>query len=888
MAEVVLLNQDGQLVKVDESLAASKVASGLYEEAPRDVVVAAENRAAAREAAARKAEELESAGAIANTVVQSAGEAIFAPLDWAGNKLGLLEPGRRIRNIGQTDAEAAWTNRRIAEMQQANPGAQFAGETIGQTAAALATGLGSGAAKLGALATKSAIGRTAIAAGIEGGTLGAAQAMQDPQADAEHILFAGGMGAILGAGGGAALHGLGRVFGSARDELGAKAFANAQASLERDAALSQGERGLAALDARMAKASGAPEELVEKFGSRNLAQREAAIKADQHFDEFTTKTAFEMRDISRKLTDAVDSVTEQVRASAIKQEGISKLLGDLENSTQINRTAYGVVTGAVDAYREAIGSFAPDYLPASIQRQLGNVDRHVMSTLEALGSADTVSAKYMLANGLKQTLDDTTKKLRIASQNKNLFNAFDQQALNDVATKINDVSDTVRKTLENGSIWGEKVAKAQREVNAIWHEGAVDALNEFGRTFERDTGRVDFHTGRRIYESDPTKFEQVLRTFGTTAGDQPQRALENYLHHVGKIIDKIDSVYQLGEGTHNAASVARELFSQLESKYQEAAKTAKLVADWRKLATYDRSGDKTLFGAVARSVPVVGPLAERTASVFTNPASDIATNALRATSGIKTGSLGAAYDKVRRVTSDVASWVRRGAESPVVRHGTMSAAITAFRGGQKDNPKQSADRVRMVLNADPSKIGEYAPDLDPATSMSAGTVAGNAIAYLQSKLPAYAQSPSLVRSGRAAVMNKPDELAFARVWGTIADPSTVAKDLKTGRLMPEQVDALRTVYPQIYESLKLSTLEALSEADARGNAVSIQSRQQIATLLDLPEIADTALSGDTAERIGMLVAKQSQQQKQQQQSQSVASHRAIISSARTPFEESQV
>jgi hypothetical protein len=128
---------------------------------------------------------------------------------------------------------------------------------------------------------------------------------------------------------------------------------------------------------------------------------------------------------------------------------------------------------------------------------------------------------------------------------------------------------------------------------------------------------------------------------------------------------------------------------------------------------------------------------------------------------------------------------------------------------------------------------------------------------------------------------------FARIWGTVADPTTVAHDLKAGRLAPSQVEALRAVYPSIYDDLKMSTAMAVAQADQSGKSIPIQTRQQLAMLLGSDGIGDSALSGDLGDKINGMLAKAQQTSKPKPQQPSTRAQTRIIDSARSPFEASQ-
>jgi hypothetical protein len=873
--QAILVGPKGDLVQVPADQAVARIASGIFAPASAEMVADADSRAQATAQAQAEQARLSSVGNVANTALQSAAQAITAPIDWTANKLGAQG---KIINVGQTAEEAAGTNTEIKKMQRANPIAAGLGEIGGQLVGAAATGLGAGAAGIAGRLATSGLARAAIGAGIEGAALGAAQQMEDVESSAQQVLFAGGMGALLGAGGGAALHGLGKVFGKSGDTLGAKAFADAQQSVERDAAIAKGPEWL---DAKMAKASGAPQDLVAEFGAKNLAKREEAINASQHFDEFAQKTAFELSDTSAKLTKAVEDVTATVRENALKQEGISKLLGEkAEQSVVVNRTGQGIITGAVDDFRTAMGTINTDSLPAAVGRHLDGVEKQLFSTLEKLGDAHSASEKYMLANGIKQQLDKTTLRLRTATQQQSLF-GFEKEAVNEAATKINEVADAVRKSLENPQIWGKKVADAQREVNAIWHGGAVDALNDYGHQFEKWTGHIDFGTGRKVFEADPVKFENALKSIGTPAGRDAERAIQGYLDNVGQIVDKIESKYDLGLATKSSVETARREFTAMRKAYEAAKEKTTLVNRWRLLSTYDRSGDATLTGAIAKRIPFVGAPIDIANTALTNPAGPLATNALR----LGSGSVARAQAATERAFTGVGNWIARGARvAQGGRQGAISAALTAYRAGHANDDQATAKRTQALLKADPSKLGEHLPDEDPGLMLHAGTVAQNGLAYLRSKLPPYAQSPSLMRSGRAAIMSKPDQAAFARVWGTVAKPESAFSDLKSGRLLPDQVEALQTVYPKMYERLRDTALQALSRADDSGVEIPIQARQQLAMLLGASGIADDALSGDLGDKINGMLAKAQQPSKPKPQQSSVRAQTRIIDSTRSPFE----
>lgn len=880
--KAVLVGPDGNLVTVDPSSVAGKVSTGLYKEADAATIERTDQQIAAADAQRRHDEELQSAGAQFETALKTGLNAVAAPVVWGAEKLGMGD----IRNIGMTEQEAAAYHQREAELAASNPFAAGVGEVAGQALLAGAGGISSGARALAGRATTSALGRATVGAALEGGALGAAQAMEDPYADAQHVLAGGALGAILGGGIGAAGHGvstgLERVFGKA-GSLEESALREARASMQRDAA---GD-GEALWDKMTAKSSGAPKNLVEEFGVKNPAQRKAAIDAVAHFDRYTEETAFKMQNITKELTQSVDDVLEQVRSSTLKRDGISKLMGpELEQDILSNRTAAGVMKGAAEKYSNDLAGIDREVLPEFARRRLDSTDKWLQRQVNAIGDAPDLSSKHALVNETKQDLDKIVRSLRKSSQNSNLMHS-DAEMVQDVADKLLGVSDELRQSLESPKIWGKKAAEAQREVNAGWHEGGVDAMNSFGNAFERNTGKIDFATGRNVYEADATKFKAAVSGFGRTSGDVAERAMQDYIKNMRRMIDSVDKRYDLMPGKVKSLESARTRLDELEKLYGESSKHIGMVNRWKELGSYNQAGNATLTGAILGAGIGAGPVGAIVGGAYSalaNPTGAAANLSNR----LLSGSVFSSRQRIAsHLTSRVAKWIDSGAKAASsARAPITSAAITAFRGRFKNDDEATQKRVEALQKFDLSSLAEHAPDLPPDVAMHTGQVAQAAVDYLRSQLPAYMSAPSLVRSGRQPVMSKPDQIQFARIWGTVTDPTTAAKDLVAGRLTQSQVDALRTVYPTIYDDMRFQAVAALGARNSSGSQLPAQVRQQISMLLDLGDAGDPVLSGQVADRIAQQVASSKAEQAEQAQKQRPPSGgpSKLAQAARSPLE----
>jgi len=875
--KAILVGPDGGLVQVDPSEAQKHVASGVFVDATEQMVSAADQ--AAKEQA-RQAE-LQTPGAVANTALQTASRAITAPIDWAASKLGAQQG---IANLGQTPEEAARTNAQIREMQQLNPGATFVGEVGGQLAAAAATGLTSGAAKLAGGITKSALGRVAIASGIEGAALGASAEMEDPNASAQHVLAAGGMGLLLGAGGGAALHGAGaglrRIFGRSDNEL---VNAAVDATAEQQAAKQSTLESVFGKAAR--EGSNAPEELLREVGPGGTRMREAMQAADHH-EVYVRNTASKIADIANETLPAVDEAVQMVRSSSMKEEALRKLIDPTTDSAARRATADNLLSAAHAKFVEDVllpfeqlGTAEGVSLPAATRNQIARMERHFEQAISGTSVEDDLSSRFMKANQLKQGLDELKMKLSSDAGGGNTrYTPSEKSIVAEAATKVREFTDVLRSSLEDPKIFGAKAAAAQRDINSIWHHGGVDSVKEMQSELQRQMVSKDFETGMRKFEADAGSIERLISDPTSNQNRTALRAMDGYLDKMTSLVETIGEKYEVTTQQHRAL----EKLTEMKSLFAEAKDRAVLAQKWHELETYKATGKTALVSSAVGAVPFMGRAADAIAAAATPAKTARFLDAISAKA--------ADTNKVSMFDS-VGSWIRNGgtttgkaleraAGSPVL----TSAAVNVFRGNHKSDQVAMDARLRSLYKADPANLGEHIQGVADPVMFHAGTVASTAISYLRSQVPAYLTQPNLLQASRKMVMSLPDQIKFGRIWGTVADPSTAVKDLKTGRLMPSQVAALQAVYPAVYDELRTQTLVALGAADAAGKQIPIQVRAQLSLLLQLDGANEPAMSDAFSAKVRDLIAANAQGQKPKTNQNPPVSSK-LAAARRSPFEE---
>lgn len=133
---------------------------------------------------------------------------------------------------------------------------------------------------------------------------------------------------------------------------------------------------------------------------------------------------------------------------------------------------------------------------------------------------------------------------------------------------------------------------------------------------------------------------------------------------------------------------------------------------------------------------------------------------------------------------------------------------------------QDPEQLHGVIDNVADPFEEHAPQL--ANDLRLSTV--NALSFLASKAP---------RRSRSAPGLKPldppaaDVRRFERYVDAVNNPTKLLEDAANGALTSESVEAVKTVYPKIYESIQTQIAERLD----RATNLSYQRRMQLSSLL---------------------------------------------------------
>lgn len=162
------------------------------------------------------------------------------------------------------------------------------------------------------------------------------------------------------------------------------------------------------------------------------------------------------------------------------------------------------------------------------------------------------------------------------------------------------------------------------------------------------------------------------------------------------------------------------------------------------------------------------------------------------------------------------------------RFDAIEKQITQLRG----NPAALTDRVARSIGT----VTDRAPRLTDAMTRTAQ----RAFTYLSQNLPAsrsdqYALQPQLQKSR----VSDAEVSRFMRKVDAVDNPTMVLKEAKAGTLTRDHVEAVKAVYPDLYEQMRSEVMRQVIDTK---HPLSYQRKIQLGILLDIP--TDRTLAPD--------------------------------------------
>ncbi len=535
------------------------------------------------------------------------------------------------------------------------------------------------------------------------------------------------------------------------------------------------------------------------------------------------------REFTQQLDDVHRSTQQAVKRGfgEIRPQEVTKLLRDVEM-----RPALEDVGRLINKVDDAVKRMSDEPLlfDQGYRRELELVRDQLEQRVGSQAGGGKVG--FSSAEELWSTIDDI-KSIKLGDLAKFKKPGL-SRAQQNAAREIQDVYRVFRDHLENASLYGEAGARqaAFNEAFTTW-KGVLDKNENNFRRFFLTNGEVD-----------ATKVKAFLRKIGSGRDVDAVEALEEFSSAAHGIVEQVEKS-ALGIGVKDVDRAGFE--SILKKMTDTQTKAAQDLAFTNKIRSHDMFGtafmrfQETIGQALASRGVMAATmnLANKAASPFG------VVKALSAAEGIALDTSKRVAESVGRMTKRMGSAAAKGARAarPYVEPASVEILLrNVFGDDDAPKPKNRREGFRAVrrrlaeMQTDPAataeKLAEGVQHLAPHAPELARTVVETqmrAASFLAEKAP---QDPIAGKTLNPFLNAwEPSDLErakFERYAAAVADPLGVIDELEAGSVSPEAVEALRAVYPALYEDIRTQLATSVTELQAQ---VPYRDRVQLSILL---------------------------------------------------------
>jgi hypothetical protein len=469
---------------------------------------------------------------------------------------------------------------------------------------------------------------------------------------------------------------------------------------------------------------------------------------------------------------------------------------------------------------------------------------------------EIATAAYRALDELKQDADEVMAKVHQSAQRSGSISSSNTMDL--ILGKGEEFGPltNVRRHLEDEGVYGS-LGAAQKEVNSAVHN-AIKARGELadGATKRLLDGRKDIDnrdllsivrsSGRFKGEQITEKFREVIaqeieaaRAVAKHYEQTPEQLAK--LARAEQALNKLDETFELQRGTREKMD-AVEMWRNAEGNRSVSIGSASSVG-----AELIERGATTAGAAIGgivggpvgafigagagRAVGGVAGLAKRPYTLlrkYTAIMRHINSSEARSTSAIAgfVKKMGTGAAKAAAVGRPLAAGVGRGLKAGAIRGAGASAADKRKRNDDALKRAQMFARNPEILAEEMRSATLNVEDVAPSLTGKMLERATVAAAFLASKAPMKWSDPL----GRTELVDRHSQAKFDRYAETILDPLTALTRLEDGTLSLEHAEALREVYPSMFQDIQRRVLDAIT-ADP---SIRFQSRVQAGALFSSP------------------------------------------------------
>ncbi len=473
----------------------------------------------------------------------------------------------------------------------------------------------------------------------------------------------------------------------------------------------------------------------------------------------------------------------------------------------------------------------------------------------------------------KMMIESTRKEIRNLAAQENaagrIFNELDQlkRDIGNIRTKMNRIREPsgleyeamdrfsdmymkMKEPLEDADLWGKKAAEAQKRVNTKWTAYLRRAKFKPKYRFDRMEGMVDWGVtsadeGGKMFKADAGLFRQFIDDLGTSKADLDLEHFRNQAQLKNELMDEIAKHYDLGEKAQSLTA-AKSANRKLQGLIDEME---------RKVGLQNQLGDiVSRSNAMAGILPTVGGLggyvvggplgagAGLALSVMTNPGRLLHLKAAfhRMKEGFQLGiakSLSSYIKKAKAATEGLRELPRKS---------FVPASLKILQNSQWGDKKLKAKDRYEAFNQRFQELSDFLSEPNRAVERIGRNLDGlhevfpkiaeqMAIKGMVAARYLHDQAPRPLTE-RAAMSGKwkPSDAeltSWAKKVAAVNDPTELLRELEAGRLSIDTVEAVKTVYPKLYEQIVLQIAEEIPELREK---LPYNDRVQLSILFNLP------------------------------------------------------
>lgn len=511
---------------------------------------------------------------------------------------------------------------------------------------------------------------------------------------------------------------------------------------------------------------------------------------------------------------------------------------------------------------------------------LDEIESFVARNVAAIRKTDDPAVAYSL---LDQTKRAAQKYANNAGKSAEALTATSpERAL--LARKRSDYlerfQEPLRQSLENADVWG-KQGTNQAAINAAVTRH-IEGSKAFQQQFIARTSGYRGLGGQKLVREEATR--GFVNRFGLAENQGSEQFLRAQLRSTLDVLSALDGALELGEkkALVDQAKAASERLGTMLDGLGQNVRDINRVERLVKADGEDGAMSKTLIGSLIGGPmgAAIGAVADVALSPGKQVRQAIAVQRMARRLDIdiekgidrvfgqgrkteaKTAAAAAPTVDVTGVANDVdeladeadeisgvraiptepgapppAAGARRG-RAATAAAATVPLAMVAFMGSHDDKQKAFKERAQQIHAATANMgehirgvvdqdMGDVATDFPRLGSALVNGMTRGAL-FLESKLPQSYRAAAPGAIGRSTRPVADHDIAkFARYWGAVNSPVSVLQDMALGIVTDEQIEAVRTVYPELHVKLTEKLLERAAEADAAGERLPMQTRLQL-------------------------------------------------------------